>query len=234
MMPAEERIEFVVKADDFCAGLFEQHIEITAPGSIHQFHRDFEPGLSDGGEINQPAQLFEVGRLRIQSFAGERADHHGREAPVAREELRNVRFNLLGDLRRGRRAVVRGEFQALILSRVVARGHIDPANRLAVANRVSDHRRGRVAIAQQRDEAAGGEHFGGREGEFPAQKTGVVAHNYRRLALEEFGVRSAEFEIEKVRDALGGEANIIESEVPRNQAAPAARSKFDGRHSLVC
>src|SRR6266516_6538661 len=47
MMPAEERIEFVVKTHDFCAGIFEQPVEISAPGAIHQFHCDPESGLSD-------------------------------------------------------------------------------------------------------------------------------------------------------------------------------------------
>src|SRR5437899_7712812 len=63
--------------------------------------------LSDGREINQPAQLFEVGRLRVQSFACERADHRALEAPVPGEKLRDVRFNLPGHFRRGRRAIVR-------------------------------------------------------------------------------------------------------------------------------
>src|SRR5207249_9140313 len=104
----------------------------------------------------------------------------------------------------------RGKFQALILRRVVARGHVDPANRLAVANRVSDNWRGGVAVAEQRDEAAGGEHFSGRKGKFPAQKARVVAHNHDGLAVEDFGFRILDFRIEKVRDALGGESDISE------------------------
>ena len=128
---------------------------------------------------------------------------------------------------------MRGKFQALVLRRVVAGGHVDPAYRLAVANGVSDDWRGRVAVAKQRDEAVGGEHFGGCQGKLLAQKTGVVAKNHDWLAIEDFGFRISDFGIEKVCDALGGEANIVESEVARNQPAPAARSKFNGRHSLV-
>src|SRR6185503_15029034 len=126
---------------------------------------------------------------------------------------------------RGRSAVVRGQLQALILRRVMARRHVDPANRMAFTNRVSDDGRGRVAVAEQRNETIGGEHFGGCQGKLAAQKTGVVAKNHDRLALEEVGLRTSDFGIKKIRDALCGEADVVEGEIARDQPAPAACSK---------
>ena len=50
----------------------------------------------------------------------------------------------------------------------------------------------------------------------------------------EFGV--AEFGLQIVGDALRGEADVVEGEIARDDAAPAAGAEFDhvGVHALAC
>ena len=68
----------------------------------------------------------------------------------------------------------------------MAGGHVDAADGLAMADGVGDDGRGRVAVAQERLEAVGGEHFGGGEGKFAPKKPGVVTQNDHRLRSDEW------------------------------------------------
>src|SRR5207237_10931776 len=90
------------------------------------------------------------------------------EGPILRLQSRDVRFDLFCDVGGGGRAVARGKFQPLILRRVVARRHVDAAQRFSATNGVSDDRRGGVALAEQGSQAVGGGNFGGSEGKFAA------------------------------------------------------------------
>ena len=175
-------------------------------------------------------KLFEIGGLRIDFLAGERAKLRRVKSPMRRLQFYDVRFNLFCHVRRGRRAVERGKFQALILGGIVAGGHVDAANRLAMTDGVRDDRRGRVAIAEQRFDAVGRKNFGGGEGKFASEKTRVMAENQNRLAPVNFRFPVSDFRFQIIRDALGGEADIFKSEVARDDVAPAGGSKFDGSH----
>ena len=103
-------------------------------------------------------------RLRVESFAGERADHRRRKSPIRGRELPDLRFNLLGDFRRRRRPIARRKFEALIFRRIMTGGHVDAADGFADANGVGDHRRRCGAIAQQRLQAVMRQHFGREPG----------------------------------------------------------------------
>ena len=76
-------------------------------------------------------------------------------------KLDDVRLNLSGDFRHGGRAVERGKFQALILGGIVAGGHVDATDGFAMPDVVRNGRCGRVAIAKERCQPVGGEHFSG-------------------------------------------------------------------------
>src|SRR5439155_17631490 len=115
-MPAEQRIQFVVKARDLRSGFFEQGVEIAAAGAVHQLDGEGEPGLVDGGKINQFSELFEIGRLWIKGLALKRSDDRRLKVPILPDESREVCLNLFGDFGCRGRAVVRGKLQALIFS----------------------------------------------------------------------------------------------------------------------
>src|SRR5207245_732743 len=68
VMTAEKRIEFVMEHRDLCARLLQQGIEVTPPGAIHEFHRNFESRLLNRAEVQHFAQLFEILRLRIDQL----------------------------------------------------------------------------------------------------------------------------------------------------------------------
>ena len=53
-------------------------------------------------------------------------------------------------------------------------GHIDAAKRFAMANRVRNDRRGRVAVAQKRLKTVGSEHFGSGQRKFTTEKSRVI------------------------------------------------------------
>ena len=99
-----------------------------------------------------------------------------------------------------------------------------------MADGVGDDGRGRVAVAQERFDAVGGQNFGGGEGKIAAQKPRVVAENDHRLAEVEGGLRIAKFRIQIIGDALRGEADVVEGEIARDDFAPAGGAEFDGGH----
>ena len=166
-----------MKNRDFRANAFEQRVEITAAGAVFKFDGHLELRLFERGKINELVELFEISRLRIERRALIRADDRAFEGPVLRLEVGDVRLDLFGDFRRGGRAVARGKFQTLIFRRVMAGGHVDAAGRLAMADGMGDDRRGRVAIAKERFESVGGQHFGGGQRKFAPQESCVVTQN---------------------------------------------------------
>ena len=147
------------------------------PGTVAQVHGHLEVRLFEHIKFNQLVELFEIRGLRIERRTLIRADDRAFERPALRVEAGNVRLDLPGDLRRGRRAVARGKLQALILRWIVTGGHVDAADGFAMADAVGDDGGGRVAIAQERFESAGSEHFGSGQGKFASKKPRVVAEN---------------------------------------------------------
>src|SRR5664280_765453 len=230
MMPAEQRIQFVVKQRDLRADFFEQHVEITVAGAVTQINGDFQFRFFKNGKFKEFVKLFEIRRLRIDFLVGERAKLRRVKSPMRRLQFYDIRLDLLRQIGRGRRAVERGKFQALILGGIVAGGHVDAANRLAMTDGVRDDGRGRVAIAEQGFNAVGRKNFGGGEGKFASEKTRVVAENQNRLAPVNFRFPISDFRFQVVRDALCGETDIIEGEVARNDIAPAGGAEFDYGH----
>ena len=235
MMSAKQRIQFVVKDRDLRACIDEQPVQIAMTRAIHQFHRDLHPRFPDDVEVDELAQLFEIAGLRIKGFALERANDRAGKGPVLRQKLIHVGFDLFGHVGCAGRAVAGGEFQSLILRRVVAGGHVDAANRFSRPDGVSDHRSRRVTIAEQGSESVRGQNFGGGQREFASQKSGVVTNNHDRLPLGERRARAAHLRREIIGDCLRGQPDVVEGEVTRNNAAPAGGAKFDGGHgSLKC
>ena len=96
-----------------------------------------------------------------------------------------------------------------------------------MANGVGDDGRGRVAVAKQRLNAVRGQNFGGGEGKFAAQKTRVVAENDDRFATVNWRLRIGQFSFQIIRNALRGEADVVEGEIARDDFAPAGGAKFD-------
>src|SRR5204863_4095040 len=79
---------------------------------------------------------------------------------------------------------------------------------------------GGIAIAQERFETVGGQDLGGSQGELAAEKARVVAQDESLRGRCGNG-----FQV--IADGLGGEANVVEGEIAGNEAAPAARAKFN-------
>ena len=205
---------------------FQKRIEVTAPRAPRQFHGDFQFRFLDCGEIDEFAELFKIIRSRVNGFAFESSNDRALERPIFRLQPRDVRFNLLRHIGCGRRAVAGGEFQALILCRVVAGSHVDAAECLAGANGVRYDGRRRVALAEERSQAAARENFRGGEGKFAAEKARVVSEN-DQFRVQGFGLR-----VQVIRDALGGEPDVIEGEILRHDAAPAGGAEFNRCHNV--
>ncbi len=186
MMPAEERVQFVVEDGDFRAGFFQQRVEVAAARAIHEFDGNFELRLLDGCEVHEFVDLFEVGGLRIERLALIRADDRAFESPVAIHQLGAVLFDAFGDFRISRCAVAGGEFEALIFGGIVARGHIDAADGFSRADVVRDDGRGRVAIAEQGIEAVAGENLGDRQRKLFAQEARVATNDDDGWTFEEW------------------------------------------------
>ena len=110
--------------------------------------------------------------------------------------------------------------------------HVDAADDFARADVVSDYRGGCVAIAEEGREAGVREHFGRGEGKFAAEKTCVVADDDEGLAAVNGGVGVGQFACEVKRNALGGEADVVESEITRDETAPAGGAEFYGGGQL--
>ena len=183
MVPAEQRIQFIVENGYPRRGFLQQSVQIAAAGAKHQLDGDFKPGLPDGGKSDQLAQLFEIGRLRINGLAPEGSHDSRLESPVLRDQPGDVRLDLLRHFRRRGRAIVRREFQALIFGGIVAGRQVDAPESLSLADGVGDHRGGRVPIAQQGGEPAGRQHFRRCQREFAPEKTRVVTDNDDRPAI---------------------------------------------------
>ena len=187
VVAAEERVQLVVEGRDLRAAVLgEERVEVAAPGAIHQLDGDLELRVPDDVEVDELANLLKVVGLRVNGLAGERADDGGLEGPAGGLALRDVRLDLLRHLRRGRRAVVSGELEALILRRVVAGGHVDAADGLADADGVRDDGRGGVALAKEAGETVGGKHLGDGEAELASEEAGVVTDDDDGLSSGEF------------------------------------------------
>ncbi len=231
MMAAKKRVELVMEPGDLRAAFFEQGVKVTAPGAVHQLDGDLQFGRANRGEVHEFVDLLEVGGPGIERFAREGPDRRGFHRPIVGLQPGDIGLDLLRQFRRGRRAVAGGEFQALVFGGVVAGGQVESANRLAVADRVADDRRGGVPLAEEGSEAGVGQYFGGGERKFTRQKTGVMAKDDHRLAAVDRRGRILEFGLEKLRDPLGREADIVEREIASDQPAPAGSAKFDGSHA---
>jgi len=84
-------------------------------------------------------ELFKISRLWIERLALERSHYSRFDAPVAALQFSNPRFDLFSYFRRGWRSNCLSRILALVLGRIVAGGHVDAANRLAIPNGVTDH-----------------------------------------------------------------------------------------------
>src|ERR1043166_2934872 len=182
-MPAEQRLQFVVKAGYLRSSfLFQQRVEVAASSAVHQFHGNLQLRLFDRLEVDELFDLLKIIAARIDGLALERADDTRREKPLRIDELLHPRLDWLRHLRRGGRAIVSREFQSLPLRGIVARGHVDSAERFACANGMGDHGRRCRAFAEQWRQPVRAENFRRGEGEFPAEETRVVAEYNGRLA----------------------------------------------------
>src|SRR5690242_11256583 len=133
MMSAEERVDSVMKNRELRAGFFEQGIEITATGAVHQLDGNLHFRAANRIELHQLAELFEISGLWIECFALERSDHCRFDAPVGRLQFSDPCLDLFCDFRRCRSAVAGRKLETLVLSGIMAGGHVDAANRLAMA-----------------------------------------------------------------------------------------------------
>ncbi len=88
-----------METGDLRAGTFEQRVQVTAAGAIPELHRDFQFRLADDREVHQLLNAFEVGRFGVKRLAREGADDRGFNRPVRFLQARDVRLDLLGDLR---------------------------------------------------------------------------------------------------------------------------------------
>src|SRR5688500_15542575 len=119
MMPAEERIRFGMKDDQLRAAFGEEFNEIPAPGTVHQFDRNLQLPLLDRLKLEQLFTRLHIRGLRIKRRALIRPPHRALESPTLLDARLNIRFDLFRNFRRSSRAVARGEFQPLILSRIM-------------------------------------------------------------------------------------------------------------------
>ena len=170
--------------------------------------------------------MLEIIRARIKCRALEGAHNGGFESPVVCEALSDICLDLPGGVRIRGRAVAGGEFQALILSRIVAGGHVYSSRGAAMADGVGDYRRRSVAVAKQRGQAIARQHFSGSKRELAAQETRVVTHDH---GLGGWMLDTREI----IGDTLGRKSHVIEGKIAGYQSAPTGGAKFDHRSNLL-
>src|SRR5436190_3236742 len=114
MMPAEERIWFVVENRELRTGFFQEGVQITAASAIHQFNRQFHFRTANRVEIDELLDLFKVSRLWIERFALISAHDRALDLPTGGLAAGDAGFDPFGHLGWSGCAVRGGEFQTLI------------------------------------------------------------------------------------------------------------------------
>ncbi len=142
----------------------------------------------------------------------------GRNAAV-RRKLRGARFDILGDFRQSGAGVGGGEFQAMILRRIVAGCEVDSAIELAAHDFECHRGRGREGFAQERANAVMLQDVHGKLGELFGVETRIIAHQNRGFFCRGFCM---------LRDSGDRQAHVGEGKIVGNQSAPSRGAKLNG------
>ncbi len=155
----------------------ERFVQVSGAASVQRVGHDAQFRFADRFEIHELRETREIRISRIDflkwlvvwlgwgSFA----------------EFRGTRLDIVSDFGKRRSAVGAGEFQTLVLGRVVAGSKIDGSIHFAPQDFVGDHRRRRGSVAQQRADSVLAKNFRGRACEFLGKESRVMADNQCRF-----------------------------------------------------
>ena len=104
-MSAKKRIALIMQTDDLNTGGFQQRIQITAPGTVHQLHSNLDLALCQDIEINKLADLRKIKLTGIDRRASVLTGQLYFRFPAVLLKLRDACFQLAGDLRGSSRPV---------------------------------------------------------------------------------------------------------------------------------
>ena len=197
-------------------------VQIAGAAAVERVDDQRRLCLAQRLEMDELFKALQIVFVQIEFFAVRRLRRpvwKGRDTAF-RGEPRGPSFDILGDFRKCRTRVGRGEFQPVILRGIVTGGEVNRAVEFAAHNFESDGGRRREGLTQQRSNPVVLQDVHRELGELFGVKARVVTHQDRGLLRLGFHV---------FRDRGDRKPHIGKREIIGDEAAPSRGAKLNRR-----